>query len=170
MPGVVNFRWPLPKINTTVCKSADWDDTRELKIFFLGWESLLFIQKWSIRRCLKDGLDILLWWADPALRLSTHTATHSPPANGMGERIGKVRKLVGWDIYRLIRERKRKGKTRVVKAITHHVPQADRCPQVSKQWPPWKTTLTLAPVFYCWTWCYMVWNIIFVNSRQLSQL
>lgn len=61
---------------------------REFKRFFSWAGKNLFIQKLSTGRCLKGELEILLSWADPGLKLSTHTATHCPPVRGMEERIG----------------------------------------------------------------------------------
>lgn len=52
---------------------------KSFKGFLLGWEKLLFIQKWSTGRCLKGRLDIMLSWADPNLKLNTHIATHLLP-------------------------------------------------------------------------------------------
>lgn len=66
----------------------------------------------------------------------------------------------------LITEGKRK-KNSDTKAITHHVPQAERCP-ASLQ-----ATAILErhpPRFYCWAWCYMSQNIALTSLGQLAQL
>lgn len=61
---------------------------------------------------------MLLWCVNPGLQLSTHTATHSSPASGMGEnRKRKSDKTSGLRQVQ-VNKRKRKEKISDMKAIT----------------------------------------------------
>lgn len=62
--------------------------------------------------------------------------------NGMGEKLGSVKekKLIDWDTDSLISERKELGGQAMQRVTSSHK-QIDVQP-VSRQWLPWKTTLT----------------------------
>lgn len=118
-----------------------------------------------------------LWWLDPSQQLrSMQLLTHSAhPTAGQRREQEEQKREHSWVKIEANKWRKEEKKPRsFARAITDHLPRANRCP--TNLW----ATATLEDTsparffflyssFYCWAQRYIARNITLANSSQLSR-